>query len=402
MSLRVLFNAVKKQNIFNYGKEDYMIVGIDASNLRMGGGLTHIVEILSNVNINKHNISKVIIWGDEQALSQFYNYSWLKKITPKELNRGLFFRLMWQKFGLSSSAKDNNCDLIFAPGGSFTCNFRPIVTMSQNMLPFELNEVRRYGVSWIALRLVLLRWLQSKSFKSANGVIFLTNYAKERVVKVTGNLSTPSVIIPHGLNSRFCLEPKKQYDKTRYSLKSPYQVLYVSIVDQYKHQWNVVEAVAMLRKEGYPVTLNLVGPSYLPAEKRLIESINKFDVNDEWVKYRGSIPYLELHNTYKEAHLGVFASSCENLPIILLETMASGLPIACSNKGPMPEVLGNAGIYFDPNKVIEVYYAIKKLIDNTQLRSKKSQASFHKVKQYSWDVCAFKTFSFLERVVRNQ
>jgi glycosyltransferase involved in cell wall biosynthesis len=378
-----------------------MIVGIDASNLQRGGGVTHLVEILSNVSIHKHNVSKVIIWGGEQTLSQIYNYPWLKKIIPKELSRGLFSRLIWQKFGLFNSAVDNNCDLIFAPGGSVLCNFRPIVTMSQNMLPFESREARRYGISWTTLRLVLLRWLQSKGFRSADGIIFLTNYAKEQVIKVVGNLISQSVIIPHGISSRFCMHPKKQHDKTEYSTTRPFQILYVSIVDQYKHQWNVIEAVARLRKEGYPVSLDLVGPSYLPAKKRLMESISKFDLNDEWVKYHGPVPYLELHNIYKEAHLGVFASSCENLPIILLETMASGLPVACSNKGPMPEVLGNAGIYFNPEQPTEIYHAIKKFIDSVQLRSEKSQASFYKAKQYSWNTCAFETFSFLEQVFIN-
>ena len=46
--------------------------------------------------------------------------------------------------------------------------------------------------------------------------------------------------------------------------------------------------------------------------------------------------------------LFIFASSCENLPITMLEAMASGIPICCSNRGPMPEVLGREGCYFDP------------------------------------------------------
>jgi glycosyltransferase involved in cell wall biosynthesis len=269
------------------------------------------------------------------------------------------------------------------------------------MLPFEFRETARYGISLTTFRLILLRWLQSKSFKSANGVIFLTNYAKNQVTKVMGGLSTWSTIIPHGLNSRFCLEPKKQHNKIEYNLKNPFRILYVSIVDQYKHQWNVVEAVSKLRGEGSPITLDLVGSSYPPAKKRLMKSINQFDINNDWVKYHGSIPYLELHNVYGNAHLGVFASSCENLPIILLETMASGLPIACSNKGPMFEVLGDSGIYFDPTSPEEIYCALKKLINNKQLRSEKSQASFHKVKQYSWDTCSFETFSFLKKVSVN-
>jgi glycosyltransferase involved in cell wall biosynthesis len=378
-----------------------MIIGIDASNLRQGGGITHLVEILSSTNIYKHNISKVVIWGSSQTLDQIDEYPWLIKVMPKELNRSLVYRLMWQKFKLPRSAIDNNCDLVFSPGGSVSCNFRPIVTMSRNMLPFEWNEARRYGVSWITIRLILLRWLQSKSFNSASGVIFLTNYAKKQVIKVTGDLPGLSTVIPHGFNSRFCTDPKAQCDMTEYSLEKPFQILYVSIVDQYKHQWHVVEAVAKLRKEGYPVVLNLVGPSYPPAQKRLTKAMNKFDVHNDWVKYHGEIPYLELHNIYKGAQLGVFASSCENMPNILLETMASGLPIACSNRGPMPEVLGDAGVYFDPEQPIEIYRAIKNLINNPQLRLEKSQASFHRAQQYSWDVCALETFSFLEQVMTN-
>ena len=377
-----------------------MIIGIDGSNIRGGGGVTHLIEVLSNVNIHKHNVSKVIIWGGKQTLSQIYNYPWLKKIIPKELNHGLFSRLIWQKFGLSNSAIDNNCDLIFVPGGSVFCNFRPIVTMSQNILPFEWNEARRYGVSLESLRLLFLWKIQSKSFRSADGVIFLTNYAKKQVTKVVGKIKASSAIIPHGLNSRFCISPKKQHDISEYNATKPFKILYVSTVDLYKHQWNVVEAVAKLRNEGYPVSLNLVGDT-LFAKNRLAKSLNKFDPNNNWAKYNKSVPYLEIHNFYKDADLGVFASSCENLPIILLETMASGLPIACSNRGPMPEVLGDAGEFFNPERPNEIYHSIKNLINSAQLRLEKSQISFKRAQEYNWDDCASKTFSYLEKVFIN-
>ena len=377
-----------------------MIIGIDASNLRRGGGLTHLIEVLSAVNIHKHNVSKVIIWGGEKPLSQINNFPWLRKITPKELNRGLFYRLFWQKFRLSKSAKDNNCDLIFSPGGSVLCNFRPIVTMSQNMLPFNRYEAKRYGVSLESIRLLFLWQIQSKSFSSADGVIFLTNYAKKQVTKVVGKIKASTTVIPHGLNSRFCMVPKKQYDISEYSETKPFNIVYVSTVDLYKHQWNVIEAVAQLRNEGYPVTLNLVGAT-LFAKNLLEKSINKFDPNNQWVKYYDAVPYLEIHNFYKDANLGVFASSCENLPIILIETMASGLPIACSNRGPMPEVLGNAGEFFNPERPTEIYNSIKNLIDCAQLRSEKSQVSFNKAQEYNWDLCASETFSYLENVSIN-
>jgi glycosyltransferase involved in cell wall biosynthesis len=156
-----------------------------------------------------------------------------------------------------------------------------------------------------------------------------------------GVLQAKTSIIPHGLNPRFNQTPKVQRARSDYDEVNPYRVLYVSIIDQYKHQWFVVEAVATLRDEGFPIVLDLVGPAYPAALKRLNQTINCVDAERRWVHYHGAIPFNELHLCYSQADLGLFASSCENMPNILLETMASGLPIACSNRGPMPEVLGN-------------------------------------------------------------
>ena len=101
---------------------------------------------------------------------------------------------------------------------------------------------------------------------------------------------------------------------------------------------------------------------------------------------------------YKSADLGVFASSCENLPITLLENMASGLPIACSNLGPMPEVLGKAGVYFDPESGESIRDAIEQLVLSPRLRADVAQLAFARSKDFNWERCAKETFSFLERV----
>jgi glycosyltransferase involved in cell wall biosynthesis len=376
-----------------------LIIGIDASNLRQGGGHTHLTEILGEIDPDIHNFEKIIVWSNEATLSKLNNPSWLYKINPKELEMNFFSRFLWQRYKLADAANLYKCDVLLVPGGSFSCSFRPIVTMSRNMLPFEWREAKRYGLAPINLRFLILRWLQTKSFRSANGLIFLTKYAKKQVTKVTGRLSGKQVTIPHGINERFQIKPKKQLEISKYSLNNPYSLLYVSIVDQYKHQWHVVEAVAKLRDKGYPLILNLIGPAYPASLKRLSKKINQVDIKNEFINYLGPIPYKDLHNFYKQSDLGVFASSCENMPNILIETMAAGLPIACSNRGPMPEVLSDSGIYFNPEEPNEIYSALKSLIDNPMLREKKANASFVKVKKYSWSSCATDTFSFLDEVV---
>jgi glycosyltransferase involved in cell wall biosynthesis len=292
------------------------------------------------------------------------------------------------------------CDVLFVPGGSYAGNFQPVVTMSQNLLPFEMPELRRYGWRFFTIKLLLLRLTQSRTFKKAEGVIFLTEYAREVVMKVTGKLRGKTSIVPHGLNPRFIKLPKIQRDITEYNDAHPYRVLYVSIIDQYKHQWHVVDAIVALRKKGLPIVLDLVGPANPRALKRLNTTIDCVDAERHWVHYHGAIAFDELHHQYAQADLGLFASSCENMPNILLETMASGLPIACSNKGPMPEILGQAGVYFDPEQPDDIAHVLLELIKSSQLRTELSKLSYASAQQYSWQRCADETFRFLNAVAQ--
>ena len=158
----------------------------------------------------------------------------------------------------------------------------------------------------------------------------------------------------------------------------------------------------MLRKEGFAITLDLVEPAYPPALNRLKRSLARFDPEERWVNYHGSIFYSDLHQVYAEADLGVFASSCENMPNILIETMASGLPIASSDRGPMNEVLCDNGVYFDPEEPKDIARALRELISSPQLREQKANASYQSVQRYSWERCASDTFTFLSKIAHLQ
>lgn len=153
-------------------------------------------------------------------------------------------------------------------------------------------------------------------------------------MKVAGKISGITCIIPHGENPCFRIDPKLQHDIDVYDFSNPYCMLYVSFIDQYEYQWHVIDAVADLRKRSFSVVLDLVGPAYAPALKRLNRSVEAVDPKRDWVRYYGVIPFEKLHLYYLKADLGLFASSFENMPNILLETMVFGLPIAYSNRGP--------------------------------------------------------------------
>ena len=379
-----------------------LTIGIDATNLRGGGGVTHLVELLRVVHSTLHGIDRIVVWGWTPTLKLLDDRPWLDKRTHPALDKGLFRRTLWQRYSLSQAARDARCDVLFVPGGSYAGNFHPVVTMSRNLLPFEMRELLRYGWSLFTLKLLLLRLVQSRSFRKTDGVIFLTEYARDVVLGVTGKLRGQTCIVSHGLNHRFNKAPKLQRDLTEYDDAHPYRVLYVSIIDQYKHQWHVVEAVAALRKQGFPILLDLVGPAYPTALKRLNQTIDRVDVERRWVHHHGAIPFDELHLRYAQADLGLFASSCENMPNILLETMASGLPIACSNRGPMPEVLGHAGAFFNPEQPEDIARALRELIESPQTRTELARASYERAQEYSWQRCADETCRFLVGVMQQR
>ena len=378
-----------------------MILGIDLSNIRGGGGITHIVEVLRDARPFDFGFKKVIAWGSANTLSGLCNQAWLENVQVPILDRSLPWRVYWQQVILPKLLKQNQCNLIFSPGGTLPQHISvPMVTMSQNLLPFEPKEAARYEAVSMRLRFKLLNAVQKMSFQRADGLVFLTKYAKKIVYAQLKEKPLQTAIVPHGISNDFFLPPRNQKPLNSYSSTNPFRLLYVSIVTVYKHQWHVAEAVADLREKGFPVAIDFVGSFYPQAMRVFKNTVQRVDPDSFFINYKGFMPYNELYKVYHQADAFVFASSCETFGQILLEAMASGLPIACSNRSAMPEVLGNAGIYFDPESPDQIADALTMLLKDHDLRAMLAQEAYDRAREYSWERCAKETFSFLAEVIK--
>jgi len=376
-----------------------MIIGIDATNIRGGGGITHLKELLNNSNPQNNNFEKIIIWSSYSTLEKIENKFWIIKKSPKFLNKNLFFRTFWQIFFLKKEAKINDCDIIFVPGGSVSTSFRPIVTMSRNMLPFESKELKRFGFTFTFFKLFLLKFIQLRSFRKVNGLIFLNNYAKESITKYLNNRKLNYTIIPHGVSNKFSLNPQiRTFIKYEdFTFTNPCKILYISIIENYKHQINVILAINNLRKQNIPVTIDLIGPPGL-GYKEFINVLNKINNHNDFIFYHGNVDHNKLNKYYYNADIFLFASTCENMPNILLESMAAGLPIACSNAGPMPEILKDYGVYFDSENINSIEISLLNLIKSNQIREKLSTEVYLESLNYNWGKCVNQTFDFLNKI----
>lgn len=375
-----------------------MRIAIDAINLRgEGGTVTHLVEVLRNADPRRNGFSEITIFGSKKTLALLPQKTWLNKFHHPWLDGRLPSRVLWQHYRMTRIISER-FDLLFVPGSTYLGSFRPFVTMFQNMLPFDPKESRRYGISLERLRLWLLRRTQSATFNRANGLILLTEFARSVLRNSNSEIVENSVVIQHGIDSRFFGKPRKQQSINAYSSTRPFTLLYVSTISVYKHQWNVVRAVGKLRQMGIPVYLQLIGSSQSSALRRLQSAILQVDPDNRFVMYRGYMNRQKLPSYYHGADAFVYASSCENLPNILLEAMAAGLPIACSNSDPMPMILGEAGHYFDPERPEEIAYALNAMITNISSRERGAALAYKQARAYSWKRCADETFSYLSSV----
>jgi len=375
-------------------------LGIDASNIRQGGGVTHLSQLLQAGDPVAAGLDRVTVWTCKSTAATLPDRPWIVKRSAPWMEAALPLRMAGQQFRLPRELDAAACDVLFSPGGTLPawCPV-PAVTMSQNMLPFEPLEAARFGrFSPMRLKMRLLRTTQGRSFRRADGIIFLTQYAATSVSKALGGVPSNLALIPHGIEPRFIQAPRPQRRLADCSAQNPFRVLYVSILMPYKHQVQVAHAACQLRAEGVPIEMRFIGPPWGRYGQQFRALLDELDPKREFLLWSGAEPFDALHNFYQNSDVFVFASSCENLPNILIEAMAAGLPIASSDRGPMPEVLGDAGVYFDPEVPASIAKALRKLALDVPLRANLAEMAWRKAQVYSWERCARDTFAFIARV----
>jgi glycosyltransferase involved in cell wall biosynthesis len=369
-----------------------MILGIDASRCRSGGSINHLKGILQNVSPGHYGIREVHCWAYSELLQALPDFDWLVKHQTGLLDRSLLFQLIWQKFFLRGSLIRNNIDVLFTADASTLCSFDNQVVLSQDLLAYEPGVVETFGFGMGRLRLTLIRYIQNRAFRAAAGVMFLTQYSASLIQKSCGDLNKVA-IVPHGVNEDF--RSLAVIRRASSSVHRRVTCTYVSTVEMYKHQWVVVRAVALLKSKGFDIYLNLIGGGHGRADRILTSQILESDPSGIFITQDNFINHAHLREKLRETDIFVFASSCETFGITLLEGMAAGLPIACSSRSSLPEVLGEGGLYFNPEDEVSISDAIESLICNPELANSLGRRARAISEKFSWDKCADDTFTFI-------
>jgi glycosyltransferase involved in cell wall biosynthesis len=367
---------------------------VEALSALQGGGQTYLLQLLQNIPRDWAGKFRIIVILPFKFADRFPSRSPIEILTPKFPAHGLVQRVLWYWIRLPLLLKEVKADVLFCPGATLATRRLHGVKCAvthQNMLPFDPAERKRYPFGYLRAKLWLLHFAQRASFRDADLVIFTSEYGRSIVDRCIPGRRGRAVLISHGLSDRFRLRA----GSAPVEIRETEYVLYVSTLDFYKAQLEVVSSWAKLRQRRTThEKLILVGPQNPSYGKRVRDLVLSLDLQDE-VLIIGNVAYEELPAYYQNAKVNLFASSCENCPNILLEAMGSGRPVLCSRYPPMPEFGGDASAYFDPYNSDHLAELLARFLDDETLRERMGAAALERSRRYQWCDSAHKTWSAL-------
>ena len=375
-----------------------MNILINSLSAKQGGGQTYLSNLIKYLPDDNNTTFFVLCSYYNQSLFKTDKHN-IRIISLNIILSNSLLRTLFELFVLPFMLKKLDIHLYYQPAAGI-----PIIipkkcktmTTLQNMLLLDSEERRRFPLfSMVRLKLSILSFFILKALRQSDKVIFISSYSQAFVKRIVHNIDSKSMIIPHGLDHLF-LQDNDDLDISTYGLKENEYYLYVSTLDYYKAQNELVEEWEILSQTDFKYPLVLTG--FLSRKKYVnivYNTISKYNLANK-VIITGPIEHQKLSSFYHKARALIFASSCECCPNILLEKMSSGKPLFVSEYPPMPEFAQNVPVYFNPYHRGDL---AKKILDfeaNPHSLLKRSSTAIQLIQQYTWEKTASDTLTFMK------
>ena len=365
---------------------------------RRGGGITYLRAIVAAFPASPDLTLTVLSHESGEGVPAQPNVEWIRAPgwAGPPITRFLigffYFRFFWPH--------RRDFDIVFNSGGSFDLSLPGKVTRVvgfHNMLPFDPAARRRYEMGWMRLRHWLLRFVQGWAMRRAEFVIFLSDHGRRVIDATLGARRGGSAVIRHGVaRTEAPLDPE-------IARRLPERfVLYLSTIDAYKAQVELVEAWSLLRqRRPLREKLVLAGPDYPPYARRVAEAIARHGLEEE-VVLLGPVPHEQVFDLAARACLNLFLSSCENCPFTLLELMCVGRPMLVSSHQPMPELGGPELSYVDPYDVPALAAELNRLLDDPAAGGRIGEAAARRARLFDWEQCGAATWKAVQAALEER
>jgi glycosyltransferase involved in cell wall biosynthesis len=230
--------------------------------------------------------------------------------------------------------------------------------------------------------------IKAAAIKRADCVICVSNSTRNDLIEILGIDEAKVSVIYHG-----CGFKDRYYEKIKQivPIERPY-LLYVGQRARYKNFDKLLEAYGSSHNLNRDFQLVCFGGGDFSSSE--IDKINNFQLGDKVIQLSGDDAMLA--NLYQDATAFVYPSLYEGFGIPPLEAMSFGCPVVCSNVSSIPEIVGDAGEYFDPDNSDSMIDAMEKVVYSKTIPISLKKLGEQRTKIFSWDLCAEQTTKVYE------
>jgi len=183
----------------------------------------------------------------------------------------------------------------------------------------------------------------------------------------------------------------------KYQITKPF-IFFLSVWRNHKNFEGLIKAFEILKKQDNFDYQLVLGGQEDPHYPNIRQAINSSEYKNDIIT-PGFIADQELPLFYNAAKIFVIPSFYEGFGLIGLEAMACSLPVIASQTTSLPEILGDAALYFEPNNHQQIAELIKKVLTDDKLQEDLRQKGFVQSKKYSWQECALKTLEIYQQIL---
>jgi len=255
--------------------------------------------------------------------------------------------------------------------------------------------------SWA--RRLAFRLVFGSSVKKARKVIAVSRSTKRDIAKHFGVPEGKIEVVYEGVENNFKILPNcgkiKEELARRYGISKPF-IFYVGVWRNHKNVTGLLKAFARLKEDlsgRYQLVLGGKEDPYYPEIKR---AIRELDLEKDVIT-PGFISADELVLFYNACSLFVIPSFYEGFGLVGLEAFQCGVPVVSSNTTSLPEILGDAALYFDPCNEREMASVMEEALTNEETRIRMIKKGHEQGKKYSWEKMAAETHKIYLKVIES-
>jgi len=374
-------------------------IGVTTFGCDLKSGMSRYASNLFTQFAADHGNNQFDVLAHKSAVSSYIrNADGMMVIPVAEWLRNPVLNVAWHQLVLPLVCHHRNFDVLFLPAAS-----RRMPTWAPCPMVGTVHDLTHFHVAakYDPLRMFYQTRVLPRLIRRLDRIIAISESTKRDLIEYA-DVPEERVTVIHSAADTSMFYPRNGETAAaqirNYGVRAPY-LLYVSRIEHPgKNHVRLVRAFEILKsRRKVPHQLVLAGVDWLRAEE--VHKVARESSVAEDIVFTGYVSSEDLPDLYCGSDMLVFASLFEGFGLPILEAMACGVPVACSNVSSMPEIAGDAAVFFDPLDVGSIVEGMNTLLSSAEVRTDYIEKGLRQASTFSWERTARETLDVIRLAV---